>query len=377
MVDTYGNSRRLHAALLGALATLRVAAGVACSLASASGQRATPPEAAVEVAGPQLATASGETLGLRGEPSPALYPQLIIVSADGARDGARITLPYDDALVAAWAIADETKLGILERDDAGEWMWSAAIIDPATNMAAGETHGGEAWAVGPSWMMKPWQRRRVLGSEFRPGERNVLIVHGWNSEPWDACMLALAGGLSRTYANVAAVAYPSAFDITESANWLRTEIETRWPETPFDVVAFSEGGLVARAALEAHSWNGSRVVAANVERLITIATPHEALLDGAPPSILDDVANQQMRAGSSFLRELASGEAPAGTAYHLMAGDTGAGHDSIVTTESALARATLSAKTRTTLRLPHSPGRPGGRGLPCDEQVYDLINKLP
>ncbi len=366
----------MHAALLGALATLGVAAGVACSLASASGQRTTPPESAVEVVGAQLEMASGETHGLRREPSPVLYPQLIIASAGVAGDGVRITLPYDDTLVTAWAIADETKLGILERDAEGEWMWSAAIIDPATNMAVGETHGGAAWAVGPSWMMKPWQQRRVLGSEFRLGERNVLVIHGWNSEPWDACMLALAGGLTRTYANVAAVAYPSAFDITESANWLRAEIEARWAETPFDIVAFSEGGLVARAALEAHSWNGDRVVGADIERLITIATPHEGLLDGAPASLLDDVANQQMRAGSPFLRELASGEAPAGTAYHLVAGDTGGGHDSIVPTESALARATLSAKTRATLRLPHSPGRPGGRGLPCDEQVYEVIRSL-
>ena len=377
MVDTYGNSRRLHAALLFALATIGVAAGVACSLAAASSQRATPPEGAVEVAGAQLTSPSGETLGLRREPPPTLYPQLIIASAGGAPSNSVVTLPYNEALVTTWGIADEARLGILERNSAGEWMWSEAIVDLARNMAVGETHGGDAWAVGPSWMMKPWQERRILGAEFRPGERNVLVIHGWNSEPWDACMLALADGLSRTYANVAAVAYPSAFDITESANWLREELESRWAETPFDIVAFSEGGLVARAAIEAHAWNGDRVLAANVQRLITIATPHEGLLEAAPPSMLDDVANQQMRPGSPFLRELASFEAPVGSEYHLIAGDTGSGHDSIVSNESALARTTLSPETRATLRLPHSPGRPGGRGLPCDEQVYELIGNLP
>lgn len=377
MVDTYGNSRRLHTALLGALATIGLAASVACSLASASGQRSTPPQAAIEVAGAKLTRASGEKLGLRREVSPALYPQLIVASAGGATPGTLVTLPYRQDLVTTWAISDEMKLGILERNRSGEWMWSQAIIDPASNMAVGETHGGVAWAVGPSWMMKPWQRRRVLGAEFRPGERNVLVIHGWNSEPWDACMLALAGGLSRTYDNVAAVAYPSAFDITESANWLRAEIESRWVETPFDIVAFSEGGLVARATIEAHSWNRNRMAAADIDRLITIATPHEGMLDAAPPSMLGDVANQQMRAGSPFLRELATGEPPVGTSYHLIAGDTGSGDDSIVAIHSALARDTLTAKTRTTLRLPHSPGRPGGRGLPCDEQVYATIDNLP
>ena len=288
---------------------------------------------------------------------------------------ATLTLSYTDALVEDWGLDEERELGVAARDASGTWRWSPAIIDARSNTAVAQIDApAEAWAVAPSWMTRPWQRPAVAGAEFESGERNALVIHGWNDEPWSACMLQLAAGVAPAYDNVAAVAYPSALDIRESAVWLRAEIERRWRGVPFDIIAFSEGGLVARAAVEPHAWNGDALIAADIERVIMIATPHEGILSSAAISLLNDDAARQMRPGSDFLRELNRDPRHDGIAYHLIAGDTGARHDGVVSSGSALGRNALRSVSRTTLRLPHSGASEDARHLPCDEAVYDAIS---
>ena len=313
---------------------------------------------------------------LSAEDAPVLYPQLIMVRADpaGPLDAeATLTLPYADSLVRDWDIGDETTLGVFQRNGDGTWRWMPALVDPATNTAVLHVTALGAWAVGPSWMMKPWQQRSVLGGVFVQGERNALVIHGWNSEPWDGCQLSLMAGIAPFYDHVAAIAYPSAFDIVENGAWLRGEIERRWGTTPLDIIAFSEGGLVARAAIEPHAWNGDAAIAAEIRRLVTIATPHQGIDPGVPLSVLNDEAARQMRPGSAFLRELNDAPEHEGVRYQLIAGDLGNATDSIVPRESALGGGVLHAERTAVLALAHSPSAAKVRGMPCDPAVYETI----
>ena len=281
---------------------------------------------------------------VRGE-SPGLYPELIVVRAEPplADEGAvyRLTLPYAQEMIEHWNVTARD-LGVF-RMEGETWRWSPVAIDAEARTTTIDVSSGTAWAVGPSWMMKPWQQRRIVGADLRAGERNALVLHGWNGEPWEPCSLELAAALGRSYDNVAQVAYPSALDIAENGAWLRNEIEARYDGVPLDIIAFSEGGLVARAAIEPQEWNGDTEIAAEIGRLVTIATPHEGIEPDAPLSLTDDVAAGQMRDGSSFLRELNDGPQAAGVRYELIGGDRSVATDGVVPLESALAVNTLSA----------------------------------
>jgi hypothetical protein len=397
VVDTYKIGWRR--ALGGLLVVAVVAAGVsaaACagaeaSLASRAGlnQPAGRPPAAAGAFGIigaegdsarvllEVSPAASETaVTLAQEPAPALYPQLIVVTAlprVALPVRATLVLPYADALVRDWRIEDETQLGVFERDAGETWRWSPALVNPATNTVVLQVDTLAAWTVGPSWMMKPWQQRSILGAEFVGGERNVLVLHGWNGEPWEACQLDLMAGIAPYYDNVAAVAYPSALDIADNANWLREEIERQWPDTPVDIIAFSEGGLVARAAIEPHTWNGDAVISAKIGRLVTIATPHLGVVGEMTLSLLNDTAARQMRSGSDFLDELNAEARHEHIRYQFIAGDLGRGSDSIVPRDSALARGAVQADGTTVLPLAHSPSSEMRRGMPCDSSVYEAV----
>lgn len=393
MVDTYGIGLRRGVGGLVAAALLLVAVLAVAACTGAEASRTTPPiigppPAAAGVidiadASGDLARVSLELVGPRGsavptlavESPPALYPQLIVVTAAPlARltERATLTLPYNDDLVRHWQIADETQLGVFERNAEGTWHWSPALVNPATNTVVLQVEALATWTVGPSWMMTPWQDRSILGAKFVAGERNALVLHGWNGEPWGACQLELMAGISTTYDNVAAVAYPSAMSIVDNANWLRSEIE-QWSTGPFDIVAFSEGGLVARAAIEPQAWNGDLPTKARIGRLVTIATPHLGVTGGMGRSLLNDTAALQMRAGSDFLRELNADGQHDRIRYQFIAGDLGWGSDSLVQVDSALGRGAVEAEHAGVLPLAHSPTSDLPRGMPCDPSAYETI----
>jgi hypothetical protein len=381
VVDTYGTSWRLACALgLAFLALFGLVIAVACAGMEAA--RDLPPQAAIEAPGALLSSLSGDGVAgeriaevtlLQGE-APGLYPELMVVRSEPplSDDGTsyRLTLPYSGALVDRWDV-ESRDLGVF-RMEGETWRWSPATVNAGTRTVTVEVRAGIAWAVGPSWMMKPWQERRIVGADPRADGRNALVLHGWNGEPWDACMLALMEGIAPGYDSVAAAAYPSALDIATNGAWLRDEIEARYAGTSLDIIAFSEGGLVARAAIEPQARNREAEIDAEIGRLITIAAPHEGLPADAPPSLADDIAGQQMRVGSDFVLELNSGAQAVGVRYELIAGDRSTGGDGVTRVESALALNTLSAARRTIVPLAHSPAA-GVRGMPCDAAVYEVI----
>ncbi len=304
-----------------------------------------------------------------------MFPDLTVVRATATAPLLKpvgIRIPYSQAFLAHWNVTDELQLVLYTRDDDGLWGALAASVDPAHNVMEANVDRLTSWVVAPGWMLTAWQRRALVGDVFTAGKRNVLLVHGWNSSPWDGCELQLAAGLRGAYDNVVAYAYPSALDIGENAVWLRDAISARYPGVMFDVVGFSEGGLVARAAIEPGAWNGGQTIAASVRNLITIATPHLGVLPDTGPSLLSDAASSEMVAGSSFLRDLNTDPQTGGVRYGLIAG---AGwrvtSDGLVSVDSALARGTLVPRRTATLSSIHASGGTGG--MPCDTRVYDAI----
>jgi hypothetical protein len=301
---------------------------------------------------------------LRAEPATALVAP------------ATLRIVYGSSFLAAWNVDDERSLALYEQDDDGLWRWIAATFDDARHTVTARVDRLATWAVAPGGLLAPWQQRQLIGAPFEAGHRNALIIHGWNASPWEACMLQLTAAVyGAGYDRVLAYAYPSALDIAANGAWLRDEIAGRYPGVDFDVIAFSEGGLVARTAIEPGRWNAGRTIGASVRNLLTIATPHLGLVEGLPPSFLGDVAAEQMRAGSPFLRELNEAPDQGGTRYHFIAGDGAADgmSDGTVGVSSALARGLLRAQHAATLPLGHAPfyGAPGA--MPCDPRVYELI----
>ncbi len=356
----------------------------ALSISAATGGTIAVADTASPIAGasidlPPGALSAGATITLDAatEPTLPMFPDLTIVRAASSATlarSARVRIPYSDALLSRWNISDERQLVLYALDSDGLWGALVSSPDPARNALEASVDRLTSWVVAPGWMLTAWQRRALVGDAFAPGARNVLLVHGWNSSPWDGCELQLAAAMRGTYDRVLAYAYPSALDIGENAAWLRDAI-ARYPGVAFDIIGFSEGGLVARAAVEPGAWNGGRTIAASVRNLITIATPHLGIMPDAGPSLLGDLGGSEMRAGSAFLQALnASSSAPAtGVHYGFIAGGAWRdGSDGLVSADSALARGIIANARTATLPLVHATPT-GAGGMPCDPRVYDTI----
>jgi hypothetical protein len=312
-----------------------------------------------------------------GDGALAMFADLTIVRATSSAallKPTRMRIPYSEALLARWNITDERELGLYALDGDGLWGAVIASVDPSGNAVEANIDRLASWVVAPGWMLTAWQRRALVGDAFEPGKRNVLLVHGWNSSPWDGCELRLAAAMRGAYDHVLAYAYPSALDIASNAAWLRDEVRARYAGVTFDVVGFSEGGLVARAAVEPGAWNGGRTIAASVRNLITIATPHLGLSPDAAPSMLNDAAASEMRAGSPFLRALNERPDTGAVWYGAIAGIgwRDGSSDGLVSVDSALGRGVLSPAHAATPPLVHAASF-GGAGMPCDARVYDTI----
>ena len=308
---------------------------------------------------------------------PPLFPRLPVMRVAASvplESPVEITFPYDAAFLDEFGVGDESVLGLYQRGDDGLWASVHARVDTAGRVLRARVEAPGTWVIAPGWLLKPWQRHGLVGQLGAAG-KTALVIHGWNASPWDACQLALMAGLSRAYGRVVAYAYPSALDINESARWLRDEITANYPDATFNVIGFSEGGLVARAAIEPGAWNGGQTIAASVRHLITIATPHTGLVAGLGPSVLGDIAAAQMHPGSELLRALNASPPGVATRYFAIAGD-GAGDrvsDTLVSVDSALGRGVLAPEGMAVLPLLHAATYGGGPGMPCDPRVYDTI----
>jgi hypothetical protein len=308
--------------------------------------------------------------------APPLFPDLPLLTLDAPpATEVTISIPYSDAFLSAHAILDESALGIYERREDGLWSHIASHVDTERREVTADVTAPGTWAVAPSWLLKAWQPPALVGDQPVAGARNVIVLHGWNASPWDACQLELMQALASHYDHVAAFAYPSALDIAESARDLATTVRQFDPGAAFDIVGFSEGGLVARAAIESGYWNEGETIARRVPRLFTIATPHEGVLAGLAPSVLGDVASEEMRPGSLFLRNLNGATRPTATRYIAIAGDAadGGASDGLVGVESALGFGILPDAERIVLPLLHAATYGGGSGMPCDAAVYRAL----
>jgi hypothetical protein len=302
-------------------------------------------------------------------------PVLRVVDAPALAAPVRLRLPYSEDFRHRYNVSDPQALMLFALDGDGLWRTVPATVRAGEHVVEANVEEMGTFAVAPSGLLAAWQQRQILGAAFTSGAHNVLVIHGWNSSPWDGCMLSLTAALSAQYDNVAAYAYPSALDIAANAAWLRDRLRSLPAGTRLDIVAFSEGGLVARAAIEPGAWNNGRTIGAAVRALVTIATPHEGLLPDALPSVLGDVAASQMRAGSPFLRALDAYPAQGATRYFLLAGTGAAGgaSDGTVPLASALGHGVLAPAATATLPLVHAPYYGGPAAMPCDARVYEQI----
>lgn len=242
---------------------------------------------------------------------------------------------------------------------------------------------------------------------FRPGEKNLLIIHGFNDSPFSDCMRELVRMVRDLGANVLVYQYPSGQPIGGNAQWLENNL---WPllanpNMRFDIIGYSEGGLVARAAKEPGAFNGYRGFGNKVENLVTIATPHDGILNrlallyatfeatlysgpegptipgvGVPetPTI---PAVEDMLQNSDFLRSLNSGrpeDRQGRTRYTTIAGRVdGRNNDGVVAVGSAHGERGLNPRHDTIdVNLGHNRPTRNDRGMPCDEQVYAAIRAI-
>jgi hypothetical protein len=354
------------------------------TIAAASGGSVAVTDASNALAGARIdlppGALSGDaavTLEAGGDGMLAMFPGLTIVrgaSTAALTKPARVRIPYSAAFLAQWNITDKSELVLYTQDADGLWGALVATPDPAGGALDAQVDRLTSWVVAPGWMLTSWQRRAIFGDTFEAGQRNVLLIHGWNSSPWDGCQLQLSAALHATYDHVAAYSYPSALDIGENAAWLRDAIAARYPGVTFDVVGVSEGGLVARAAVEGGAWNDGRTIAQSVRNLITIATPHLGVLPETGPSLLSDLASSEMRADSRFLTSLNARPDSGPVRYTAIAGDgwRDGTSDGLVGVDSALGRGVLPRARAVTLPLVHAPSL-GGDAMPCDAQVYKTI----
>jgi pimeloyl-ACP methyl ester carboxylesterase len=178
---------------------------------------------------------------------------------------------------------------------------------------------------------------------FRANEANGLFIHGWNQKPRDMEVKTFLNTMQRLYKNVAVYQYPSAEHIQANAEALRAFFGNLDRNLKFDIVAYSEGGLVARYLIEQLG------LGEHVENLLTIATPHRGFSHWWCPAIQDGISDMQEWSG--FLQKINLGPIRHDhTLYFAVAGrvtssgwdgfssrDLSTG-DGVVTIDSALAR---------------------------------------
>lgn len=141
-------------------------------------------------------------------------------------------------------------------------------------------------------LLRPWLARRFPPRPAGPGERPVILIHGFFMTPWSLGFLWL--DLKRRGAGPLYLLdyHPMLGPIDRFAGQLAELVERVAGDGPVDVVAHSMGGLIAARYLLAHPGR--------VGRLVALGTPfHGTRLWGMSVGR----SLPQMRPGSAFLRE--------------------------------------------------------------------------
>jgi pimeloyl-ACP methyl ester carboxylesterase len=205
---------------------------------------------------------------------------------------------------------------------------SLKVLDPRGKLRATSQHG----------LILDEQACRL------PIERLVVAVHGLNSNA--DLMSAFVSPLREQGFNCAQFCYPNDGSIADSAWLLSRELKAlkqQHPECEVSIVAFSMGGLVARATIE-----DPKLDPGNVDRLIMIAPPNHGSVCARWAHGLDIVehvvvkrqlkprhllvaaladgtneAQNDLRPDSRFLRDLNARERNKSVRYSILLGEGG------------------------------------------------------
>lgn len=166
----------------------------------------------------------------------------------------------------------------------------------------------------PRFVQAEWDRMKREPAEM---PRPIVVLDGWRQPDFSARSLAR---LIRRLTGVAENRIVSESFLTRStldrmADDVVRRVERTWPSddaewtTEVDVVGFSMGGIVARAAAMPGEAESARK-RLKIRRLYTIGTPHRGA--NLAKRIAMDKAARDMRPGTAFLERLNAGLPEAG-----------------------------------------------------------------
>ena len=262
-----------------------------------------------------------------------------------------------------------------------------------TVMSAPRTVTAQFAKTAPSVTLLPaqyWQRAEIVDfsgragvMEFRPGEKNVLVIPGFGSSGVSE-MSGVIDSVSSQCANVMAYKYSSGTGVREAGRLLIQILSRILPAgVRFDVVAYDMGGLVARAAVEQSDLTGGLNLADRVDTLVTIATPHKGFpqtiggretvsILGLPKSV---PGLRDLYENSDLLAALNAGQRSTRIRYFAIAGNKQTATDGLVGIDSALGAGILDLAGQATVPLGHSARIAASPVFPNDEQVYALLKQ--
>ncbi len=207
-------------------------------------------------------------------------------------------LPLGAALLAAIGALLALRLGII----AVTWGFARAFPSPAPRLSFWRylrMVTGEYLAFIICFIiLLPFERLWMPADRLVPGRRTVILVHGYGCSR--GVWWFLRRRLEAAGYNVASISLvPPYASVDDLMPQLHDRIESVIAATGMQqvtLIAHSMGGLVSRAYLSRHG-------AARVERLITLASPHQ----GSELARIGVGRNaREMEPGSPWLRDLAA-----------------------------------------------------------------------
>jgi len=258
---------------------------------------------------------------------------------------ATVVIPYSTELLEAAGVepgSEDNALAAYILDEAtGEWtlLPTVAVDAVASTVTATTSHlstfrvelvddllQSASWSVLCRGSVATGTIYRWKGGQFRPGERNLLVLHGLGGNETGFHGVRDWALESLPYDNITFYGYPSCEGVVRNASELawRAGANGYCPNdkklveegmVTFDVIAHSMGGLVARFAIEVLGMD-------NVNKLFTLGTPHE----GVPYTFIPESSG--LRGTSGEVQVLLSGSWN-GSALPSSAGGVGVGTGSL------------------------------------------------
>ena len=152
-----------------------------------------------------------------------------------------------------------------------------------------------------AWLAETLARRDPSPSQPNAGQAPILLIHGIDGSGRDMARLARAlRATGRTVHLIDLVPNDGSATIEALSGQLEAFVTARLPATaPFDIAAYSMGGIVARHYLQERGGH------TRVRRFVSISSPHHGTLVAW---LRRKTGARQMRVGSEFLEQLADPE---------------------------------------------------------------------